>query len=204
LCCKKEVLKTSGSEEVDVIRSTSSKAFLHKLTSSEVLKIIRSWKIEAFQMLFNWRFNHAYHQKRLETWSNDYFKWIWRLWMLILLRALKKDICTKCTTTISTTLILCLLVQEQQLYLQRCSSILGMDLKSLLHRTITKSGNKSLVIWSSFKRLFLMCWKSTTSLSHLYIKEWRPAVWTLKIHTTIYKCQNSAEIVSHQSSLRIS
>jgi len=105
-------------------------------------------------------------------------------------RALKKDIYTKCTTTISTTLILCLLVQEQQMCLQQCSSRLGMDLKLLLHRTITKSGKRPLVIWSSFKRLFLMCWQSTTSLSHRYIKEWRLAVWILTTHTTIYKCWN--------------
>jgi len=49
---KKEVLKTSGSEEADVIRSTSSEAVHHKLTSSEVLKIIRSWRTEELQMLF--------------------------------------------------------------------------------------------------------------------------------------------------------
>jgi len=123
-------------------------------------------------LLKRW-FNHVYHCRRLEECSNDYFKRIWRLWMLILWRELKKDIFTKCTTTISTTLFLCLLVQEQQLCLQQCSSRLGMDLKLILHRTITKSGNRSLVIWSSFKRLFLMCWHYTTSLSHLYIKEWR-------------------------------
>jgi len=74
--------------------------------------------------------------------------------MLIIWRTLKKDNCTKCTTTISTTLFLCLLVQVHQLCLHRCSSILGMDLKLLLHRTTTKSGGRSLVIWSSFKRLF--------------------------------------------------
>jgi len=106
-------------------------------------------------------------------------------WMLIQLRALKKDICTKCTTTISTTLFLCLLVQEQQLFLQLCSSRLGMDLKLILHRRITKSGNRSLVIWSSFKRLYLMCWQFPTYLSHLYIKELRPAVWICKTHKTI-------------------
>ena len=50
--------------------------------------------------------------------------------------------------------VLCLLVQEQQLCLHRCSSILGMDLKLLLHRTTTKSRKRSLVIWSKFKRLF--------------------------------------------------
>jgi len=42
LCCKKEVLKTSGSEEADVIKSTSLEAVRQKLMSSEVLKIIRS------------------------------------------------------------------------------------------------------------------------------------------------------------------
>jgi len=74
--------------------------------------------------------------------------------MFILWRTLKKDNCTKCTTTISTTLFLCLLVQERQLCLHRFSFILGMDLKLLLHRTSTKLGNISFVIWSSFKRLF--------------------------------------------------
>jgi len=44
--------------------------------------------------------------------------------------------------------------QEQQLCLHQCSSRLGMDLKLLLHRTITKSGIRSLVIWSSFKQHF--------------------------------------------------
>ena len=65
---------------------------------------------------------------------------------------------------------LCLLVQEQQLCLQRCSSRLGMDLKLILHRTITKSGNKSLVIWSSFYNdSFLMCWHvSNVSFTPLY------------------------------------
>ena len=47
--------------------------------------------------------------------------------------------------------------QEKQLCLHQCSSRLWMDLKLILHRTITKSGKRSLVIWSSFKRLFLMC-----------------------------------------------
>jgi len=55
---RKEVLKTSGSEEADVIRSTSSEAGHQKLTSSKAsedhqelkeLKIIRSWKTEELQ-----------------------------------------------------------------------------------------------------------------------------------------------------------
>jgi len=48
-----------------------------------------------------------------------------------------------------------------------------MDLKLILHRTITISGKRSLAIDQSFKRLFLMCCQFTTSLSHLYIKDWR-------------------------------
>jgi len=49
---KKEVLKTSGSEEADVIRSTSLEVVHQKLTPSEVQKITRSWKTEELQMLF--------------------------------------------------------------------------------------------------------------------------------------------------------
>jgi len=61
--------------------------------------------------------------------------------------------------------------QEKKLCPHQCSSKRGMDLKLILHRTITISGKRSLVIWSSFKWLFLMCWQFTTSLLHLYIKE---------------------------------
>jgi len=104
--------------------------------------------------------------------------------MLIQLRALKKDICTKCTTTIFTTLFLCLLVQEQQLYLQLCSSRLGMDLKLILHRTITKSGNISLVIWSSFKRLFFdVLAINNVSFIPLY-KGVKTCSWIYKTHKT--------------------
>jgi hypothetical protein len=60
--------------------------------------------------------------------------------------------------------------QEKQLCLQRCSFIVGMDLKLTLHRTqakdhwwLIKASNDSI----------LMCWQFTTSLSHLYIKQWR-------------------------------
>ena len=112
----------------------------------------------------------------VSTCSNSYFKRIWRYWMLLLWRTLKMENYTKCTTTISTTLFLCLLVQEQQLCLQQCSSILGMGLKLILHRTITKSGNRSLVIWSSFKRLFFdVLAINNVSFTPLYkgMKNWR-------------------------------
>jgi len=52
------------------------------------------------------------------------------------------------------------IVQEQQMWLRWYSSILGMNLKLFLQRTITKSSNKSLVIWSSFYNdSNLMCWQ---------------------------------------------
>ena len=44
-----------------------------------------------------------------------------------------------------------------------------MDLKLILHRIITISGKRSLVIWSSFKQLFLMCCQfNNVSFTPLY------------------------------------
>jgi len=43
-----------------------------------------------------------------EEWSNNQFERIWKHWMLVLSRALKKDNCTKCTTTTYTTLFVSL------------------------------------------------------------------------------------------------
>jgi len=88
-------------------------------------------------------------------------------------RALEKDNSTIVQPPSPLLCFVSVIVQEQQLWLRWYSSIHVMDLKLFLYRTITKSSNISLVIWSSFKRLFLMCWHSTTYLSHLYIKEWR-------------------------------
>jgi len=60
--------------------------------------------------------------------------------------------------------------QEQQLCLHQCSSRLGMDLKLIIHRTITKSGIRSLVIWSSFKRLFsIWCASNFQRIFHISI-----------------------------------
>ena len=127
---KKEVLKISGSEEVDVIRSTSSEAIHQKLEDWRTSNVVQMMIESHLSLQKIGRIKQRLFQMNLKA-LNDYQ-----------LRALKKDICTKCTTTISTTLFLCLLVQEQQLCLQRCSSRLGMDLKLILHRTITKSGIK--------------------------------------------------------------
>jgi len=47
--------------------------------------------------------------------------------------------------------------QEQQLCLHQCVLQTWNGFEIDPHRTVTKSGIRSLVIWSSFKRLFLMC-----------------------------------------------
>ena len=85
--------------------------------------------------------------------------------------------------------------QEKQLRLQQCSYKFGMDLKLIIHRTITISGKRSLVIDQGFKRLLFWC--ADNSQCHF--------------HTAIYrsedlengqqqfaKCQNSVEIDMHQ------
>jgi len=69
-------------------------------------------------------------------------------------------------------------------------------------RTLTKSRNRSLVIWSSFSNDSLMCWQfSNVSLSPLHkgMKTWRIG----RDSTTFWKCQISYEIVVHHK-LRIS
>jgi len=118
-------------------------------------------------------------------------------------RTLEKD---NSTIVQSLSPLLCFvsaIVQEQHLWLRWYSSIHGMDLKLFLHRIITISSNISLVIWSSFKWLFLMCWQiNNVSFTPLYkeVKTWRFS----RDSQQFYKCQNSAEIVPHQSSLIIS
>ena len=65
--------------------------------------------------------------------------------------------------------------QEQHLCMHQCSSRLGMDLKLLHHRTITKSGIRSLVIWSSLIDFFWCAGKfNNVSFTPLYkaVKTW--------------------------------
>jgi len=93
--------------------------------------------------------------------------------------------------------------QEKQLRLQQCFYRLGMDLKLILHRTITISGKRSLVIDQSFKRLFFYVLAiHNVSLTPLY-----KVVKTLRIvrdKTTFWKRQNSVKFVYIKISLRIS
>jgi len=94
---------------------------------------------------------------------------------------------------------------RQQMWTHWWLSIHGMDLKLFLHRTITKSGNKPLVIIKLQQWLFLMCWQTATSLSHLYIKEWRPEVNNFTSAETLQKlfsCQISLRISKQLSYLR--
>ena len=100
--------KLEASDEKRFWRQVLLKWWRHQkhLTRSKFhqkLEIIKSWKNWSFKRLFK-ESNHAYNCRRLEGWSNGQFKWIWSHWMLIPWRELKKDNCTKCTTTISTTI----------------------------------------------------------------------------------------------------
>jgi len=106
----------------------------------------------------------------IKAWSNDYFRRIGRHWMLILWRTLEKDNSTIVQPLSPLIYFVSAIVQEQQLWLRWYSFIHGMDLKLFLHTTITKSSNRSFVIWSSFYNdSILMCWRvSNISLTPLY------------------------------------
>jgi len=103
---RNEVLKTRGSE--DHQKLTSSEAIYQKLTSSEVLKIIRSWRSSEAERLKATKLLYvviitSIIAEGIEAWSNGYFSIIWRHWMLNFWRTQKKDNSTICTTTTSTT-----------------------------------------------------------------------------------------------------
>jgi len=71
---KKEVMKTRGSEDHQKLSSSealSSKPVYQKLTSLEVLKIIRSWKTGSFKILSNAIIFMPMYAEGMEAWSND-------------------------------------------------------------------------------------------------------------------------------------
>jgi len=169
---RKVVLKfiRSWRHQKHLLRSWRHQRFWRSLGAKDHQKL-EDWKL---QICVKCCFNHACHCRRIEAEATANSEEFERHWMLILWRTLEKDNSTKCTTISPLLCFVSAIVQELQLWLRWYSSILRMDLKLFLHRTIIKSGKRSLVIWSSFKRLFLMYWQPTTSLSHLHIKKWRP------------------------------
>jgi len=139
---RREVLKTRGSE--DHQKLTSSEA-----PSTEVLpQKLEDWKL---QSLFKCYY-HAYHCRRNISLKQRLIQR--NLKSLNAYSTLEKDNST--IVQLLSPLLWCVsaIVQEQQLWLRWYSSIHGMDLKLFLHRKITQSSNRSLVIWSSFKQLF--------------------------------------------------
>ena len=78
----------------------------------------------------------------VEAWSNDYFRGIWRHWMLIHWRAQKKDNSTIVQPLLHSP---CLLLYKDTDAPTLFCFIHGMDSKLFLYRTITKSSNRSLV-----------------------------------------------------------
>jgi len=173
----KEVLKASG-PEADVIRST----------------LLRSWSPEADVIRSIWRSSKVETLKIFKCYSNEdlitpIIAEDWKnkattisngfrdIGSLFFGERWKRTIVWSVQPLPPLLWFVSAIGQEQQLCLHQCSSRLGMDLKLILHRTITKSGIRSFVIWSSSKRLFLCACNSTTSLSQLYIKEWRVWEW---------------------------
>jgi len=110
-CVARKHLKKWGSEDHQKLTSSealSSEVVYQKLTSSEVLKIIRSWRSSEAERLKATKLLYvviitSIIAKGIEGWSNDYLRGIWRHWMLNFWRKQKKDNITNCTTTTSTT-----------------------------------------------------------------------------------------------------
>ena len=105
------ILKLEASEEKcswsdDVIRSNFVRSISSEAISPEV-EVHQEMRDLKLQRLVN-GFNFVQHCRRLKEWSNGCFERIWKHWMLVLSRALTKDICTNCTTTSSTTLFVSL------------------------------------------------------------------------------------------------
>jgi len=94
--------------------------------------------------------------------------------------------------------------QEKQLCLHQCSSRLGINLKLILHMTITISGKKSLVILIKLQTtLFDVLAISNVSFTSLY-KGVKTCCLDMQTHTTIYKCQTLLKLFCIKSSLKIS
>ena len=100
---------------------------------------------------------------------------------------------TKCTTTTSN--ILMCIVRNYSCVLfgkERVIPFQGIDSKSFLHRTLTKSSNRLMMIDQASQTTILMSWHISTSLFNLYIKDWK-----LEERTRLYNilqvsllCQN--------------
>jgi len=101
-----------------------------------------------------------------------------------------------CTTTISTTLF-CVCNSTRTTYVTTLEIPLYMDWIwncSFLGQQPNHATNHWRFDQAS-KRLFLMCWQATTTISHLYIKEWIPEV--SQDSNNNLQVLNSAEIVLH-------
>jgi hypothetical protein len=84
---------------------------------------------------------------------------------------------------------------------ERLIPLQGKDSNSFLHRTLTKSSNKSMLIYQAYQTTLWCVGTLSTSFFYLYIKEWRLEKW--RKDSTIHKCQNSVKFTTHQI-LRIS
>jgi len=164
---QKGSLKLQGSiwrkEVLKIIRIWRHQKHSHKLKTTRSWRSSKAERLEALIFVKSC-FKHAYHCRRNRNLKQRLIQRNLKSLNAYPWRTLEKDNSTIVQPPSPLLCFVTAIVQEQQLWLRWYSSIHGMDLKLFLHRIITKSINRSLVIWSSFKRLFLMWWHSTTYL----------------------------------------
>ena len=141
---------------------------IHQKQDHQKLKIIRRWKNQGFKGCSKVLITPsiAEDRKSKATANSNEFEGIGFLffeerWQSTIVRSVQPlppllSLCLCYRTRITT-------MSEQ------CSFILGMDLKLILHRTITISGKRSLVIDQSFKQLLSWCAGNSQRLFHTFI-----------------------------------
>ena len=153
---RKEVLKTKCSWSAVVIRSKITRSNFHQ----KHLKIIRSWRsseagrLKELQEVVQMKIKSRLSLQKIGRIKQRLIQMDLKALDAYSVESVEKWLLYEVYNHYLHYSVLCLLAQEQQLCLQRCYSRLAMNLKMILHRTITISGKWSLVIWSSFKRLY--------------------------------------------------
>jgi hypothetical protein len=137
--------------------------------------------------------NSSKHCRRLEMWSNSQFERIWRHWMLIFKRHWQSTI-VRSVQPLPPLLCFCLCynVPSQRDWIWNWSFIGQLPYQAKDHWWLIKASNDS--FW---------CAGNFTSLSHLYIKEWRLRDW-YQTQQQFTSAKTLLKLFWIQSSLKIS
>jgi len=152
----------------DVIRSTSSEArspeavFIRSWISSEVERIKASkgcWNdLISSSIAENWKDKATANSNGFEGIGCFYVGESWQRTIVRSVQLLSPLLCFFPATR-----------QEKQLCLHQCPFILGMDFKLILHRTITISGKRSLVIFDQASNKSFWCADNFQRIFHTSI-----------------------------------